>query len=86
MGRRDWFAHCDSRDADHRTAVHNGDNPAKQVREHALGGPSCCAATASPSGGGAAGGSAHITYAAEAYLHARKIKGASLDSKDGLCG
>jgi hypothetical protein len=85
MGRCDWFAHCDSRDADHRTAVHDGHDSIKQVRGHSLGGPSCGAAPTS-NRGGAAGGSAHITYASEAYLHARKIKGAGLDSKDGRWG
>src|SRR5580704_19554792 len=32
VGYRDRFAHCDSRDADHRAVVHNGNNPAVQLR------------------------------------------------------
>lgn len=85
MGRCDWSAHRDSRDADHRATIYNGDDSTEQVRGHSLGGPSCCPAPASTIGG-AARGSARITNAAEAYLHARKITGPGLDSKDSFYG
>src|SRR5260370_1729507 len=41
VGRRDRFAHCDSRRANHRAVVHNGDNPTTQLRTHSLGDTSC---------------------------------------------
>jgi len=47
MGRRDRFARCDSRRADYRAVVHNGDDPTGQFKKHSLGGAAGCAAPAS---------------------------------------
>jgi hypothetical protein len=85
MGRRDRFARCDSRDLDHRSVIHNGDNTTGQVRRHSLGGPACSGAPTSTTGG-ASGSSARSNYAAEAHVHAAKTNCSSLDSQDGLSG
>jgi len=84
MGRRDRFARCDSRRADYRAVVHNGDDPTGQFQKHSLGGAAGCAAPASASRSGR--GSAHNIQAPESYLHGRKTNCAGRDSEDRLFG
>jgi hypothetical protein len=85
VGRGDRFAHCDSRRADHRTLIHDGDDPTGQLQRHSFGGPASCTAPASTTAG-TGGCSAHNTYAPEAHLQTRKTNCTGFDSEDGLAG